>query len=103
MPEAREVSRVEGLATVDDSARSGEFLERCRVGTFWHVRIRTATVVGEVLARSPLGTISEQICTCVRLGLDRPVPVEPGLRFQIEWPDDPGLTATAVVRPWGAA
>jgi hypothetical protein len=38
----------------------------------------------------------------LRLGLDLPVPVEPGLRFQVIAPEDDALSATALVRPWDA-
>jgi hypothetical protein len=99
-PDAREVDRVEALITVNDSARVDNFLDRCSLGSTWRVKIRTAQVTAHVLARTPLGTFDERVCTCLRLGLDLPVPVEPGLRFHIEASDDPTLSATGVVRPW---
>jgi hypothetical protein len=98
--EAREVDRIEALIAVDDGSRVDDFLERCTVGSSWRVQVRTARVSARVLARAPLGTFDERICTCLRLGLDLPVPVEPGLRFRLEAANDPGLSATGVVRPW---
>ena len=98
--EAREVDRIEALIAVDDSSRVDDFLARCTVGSTWRVQVRTARVTARVLVRSPLGTFDERICTCLRLGLELPVPVEPGLRFRVEAADDPTLSATAVVRPW---
>lgn len=99
-PDAREVVRVEALVTPDDARRAEAFLTRCTFGSKWRVRIRTAEVAATLLARNPLGTFDEHVCTCVRLHLDRPVPVEPGLRFAIAAEDDPTLTVTGVVRPW---
>lgn len=99
-PDAREVDRFEALVTVPDATRVDEFLERCVVGSTWRARIRTAEVSAHVAARSPLGTFDERICTCIRLNLELPVPVEPGLRFQIASGGDPSLSATGVVRPW---
>jgi hypothetical protein len=100
-PDAREVERVELLATALDDARAGDFLARCVTGSRWVASIRTATVSARVAARSPLGTFDERTCTCVRLLLDRPVPVEPGLRVRIADEADPSLVAAGVVRPWG--
>lgn len=100
--DAREVDRVEALVTADDSRRVDEFLGRCEFGSRWLARIRTADVEATVLARSPLGTIDERQVTCLRLGLSRLVPVEPGLRFRLEADDSSGLTASALVRPWGS-
>jgi hypothetical protein len=100
LPEAREVDRVEALFAVDDPARIDAFLARCTVGSAWRATIRTALVSARVLSRSPLGTFDERVCTCLRLGLDLPVPVEPGLRLRIAAADDATLTATGVVRPW---
>jgi hypothetical protein len=100
--DAREVDRVEALVTADDSTRVDEFLSRCDFGSRWRAQIRTAEVEATVLARSPLGSIDERQVTCVRLGLSRLVPVEPGLRFRLIADDDPGLTASALVRPWGS-
>ena len=42
----------------------------------------------------------ERVCTCVSLRLTRPVPVEPGLRFQVFAEDDESLSASGLVRPW---
>ena len=98
--EAREVDRIEALVTVVAPGATDAFLARCVPGSTWTARIRTATVAATVLARSPLGTFDERDCTCVRLGLTRPVPVEPGLRFRITADDESGLEAAAVVRPW---
>lgn len=100
-PDAREVVRLEALAVVDDAARAEEFLGRCVPYSGWLVQIRTAEVSAEVRRRIPLGTFDERVCTCVTLRLGRPVPVEPGLRIRLASEDDPTLTASAVVRPWG--
>jgi len=100
-PDAREVDRFAGLMSPGDDDRQAEaFLARCVVGSTWTARIRTAEVAATVAARGPLGTLDERTCTCLDLHLARPVPVEPGLRFQIVADDDPGLTARGVVRPW---
>jgi hypothetical protein len=64
------------------------------------VQIRTAVVEATVRARGALGSFSERDFTCLSLRLARPVPVEPGLRIQINAPDDPGLSATGLIRPW---
>jgi hypothetical protein len=101
-PEGREVDHVEAVVTVPDPSRVDEFLARCVVGSTWRARIRTAEVSAHVAERTPLGTFDERVCTCIRLNLELPVPVEPGLRFQIAAGDDPGLSATGVVRPWGS-
>jgi hypothetical protein len=98
--DAREVDRLDALATVVEPGAVEAFLARCVPGSTWTARIRTATVAATVLARGPLGTFDERDCTCVRLRLDRPVPVEPGLRFQLASDDETGLVAAAVVRPW---
>lgn len=100
LPEIREVDRVEALVTVRDPARADEFLERCVPGSEWTVRIRTAEVSATVIARNPLGTFDERVCTCVSLWLGLPVPVEPGQRFQIADPADDSLQVAAIVRPW---
>ncbi len=100
-PDAREVVKVEALATVDDAERAEEFLTHCVPFSTWQVQIRTAEVTAVVRKRVPLGTFDERVCTCVTLRLDRPVPVEPGLRIRMSLEDDPTLTASAVVRPWG--
>jgi hypothetical protein len=99
-PDAREVDRVEALATVTDAAKVDEFLARCSPGSDWVVRIRTAEVAAQLIARQPLGSFDERVCTCLSLRLALPVPVEPGLRFQIAAEDDETVMATAVVRPW---
>lgn len=101
-PDAREVDRVDALVTVADPARVDEFLDRCVEGSTWEAHIRTADVGAKVVRRHPLGSISERDCTCLRLRLELPVPVEPGLRFRITDPDDPCLEAAAIVRPWGS-
>ena len=99
--DAREVDRIEALVTVNDAARVDEFLLRCVPRSSWLVRIRTAEVLATVLKRQPLGTISERTCTCLSIKLTLPVPVEPGLRFQLWSDDDETLTASGVIRPWG--
>jgi hypothetical protein len=99
-PEAREVDRIEALATVNDSSRADEFLERSVPGSEWTVRVRTAEVSATLISRKPLGTFDERVCTCLSLWLARTVPVEPGLRIQVIDRDDEGLSVTAVVRPW---
>ena len=100
-PDAREVVKVEALATADDAGRAREFLDRCVPFSTWLVRIRTAEVTAEVKRRAPLGTFDESVCTCVSLRLARPVPVEPGLRIKLVSDEDPTLSASAVIRPWG--
>lgn len=99
-PDAREVIDVDALVTVRESERADAFLELCTPGSSWQTRIRTADVVAVVVTRAPLGTFDERSCTCLRLRLDRPVPVEPGLRFTLEATDGSGLAAVALVRPW---
>lgn len=101
-PDAREVDRVDALLTVVDPERVDAFLDRCIEGSRWMTHIRTADVEGIVTRRHPLGSISERDCLCVRLRLDLPVPVEPGLRFRITSLDDPTLDVAAIVRPWGS-
>ncbi len=97
-PDSREVARIEALATVmGGDAETDAFLDRCVPGSTWTAHVRTAEVTGTVLSRTPLGTFSERICTCLRIRLDRAVPVEPGLRFTLT---APGLEARCVVRPW---
>lgn len=100
IPDCREVDRVEALATVVEEGAAEAFLERCIVGSTWKAQIRTAEVAARVLARVPLGTFDERVCTCIRLRLARPVPVEPTLRFRLIADDESGLGATCVVRPW---
>ncbi len=101
-PDAREVDRIEGLMTVVDQARVDEFLDRCVVGSVWMATIRTAEVEAVVEDRHPLATIDERLCTCLRLRLELPVPVEPGLRFRITSEDAPELAVDGVIRPWGS-
>lgn len=98
--DGREVDRVEMLMTPDHSERAGTFLDHCVPGSTWTAFVRTARVTATVLARKPLGSFDERICTCVRLHFDEPVPLEPGLRFRIVADDDHAVTATGVVRPW---
>jgi hypothetical protein len=101
-PDAREVDRIEVLVTPNvPAARVEDFLATCRPGSAWSVQIRTAEVMATVLARRPLGSFQERDCTCLSLRLKRPVPVEPGLRLQIVAEDDPSLTASGIIRPWG--
>jgi translation elongation factor EF-Tu-like GTPase len=100
-PDAREVDRIETLVTANDPARVDAFLALCRPGSSWSVQIRTAEVSATVLDRRPLGSFNERDCTCLSLELERPVPVEPGLRLQIIAEDDPSLTASGIIRPWG--
>lgn len=100
-PDAREVDRIEVLATADDPARTDTFLALCSAGSSWSIRIRTAEVLATLLARRPLGSFDERDCTCLSFHLDRPVPVEPGLRLRIAAEDDPELTASGIIRPWG--
>ncbi|MBX6315929.1 MAG: hypothetical protein IRY99_23900 [Isosphaeraceae bacterium] len=101
-PDAREVDRIEALLTVVEPGKAEAFLERCVPGSTWRARIRTAEVKATVLSRSPLGTFDERDFTCVRLRLARPVPVEPGLRFQLiaDVEDGQSLAAAGMVRPW---
>jgi hypothetical protein len=101
-PDAREVDRIEVLATADDPARADAFLAYCLPGSSWSVRVRTAEVSATLRARRPLGSFDEHDCTCLSLQLDRPVPVEPGLRLRIVAEDDPELTASGIIRPWGS-
>lgn len=101
-PDSREVARIEALVTVEGGDRETDlFLDRCVPGSTWKARIRTAEVAATVLTRVPLGTFSERVFTCVRLRLNRVVPVEPGLRFEIVADDGSDLTAKCLVRPWG--
>jgi hypothetical protein len=101
-PDAREVDRIEVLATADDPARVDDFLALCLPGSSWSVRIRTAEVSATLRDRRPLGSLDERDCTCLSLHLERPVPVEPGLRLRIVSEFDPALTASGVIRPWGS-
>jgi hypothetical protein len=101
MPDSREVDRIEALATVVEADQTDAFLTRCVPGSTWTARIRTAEVPAVVLSRIPLGTFDEHVCTCLRIRLERAVPVDPGLRFQIVADDASGLAAACLVRPWG--
>ena len=100
-PDAREVKRIEALVTADDSTRADDLLVRCVPGSTWTALIRTAEVTATVVARKPLGTFDERVCTCLSLRLALPVPVEPGLRFRIIADDGTDLGASGVIRPWG--
>ncbi len=100
-PDAREVDRIEGIVTADDSDRAEALLSRCVPGSTWLARVRTAEVEATLVARKPLGTFDERVCTCVTLRLARPVPVEPGLRFRIVADDSTDLSASGKIRPWG--
>ena len=100
-PDAREVDRVEALVTADDADLADQLLARCVLGSTWTALIRTAEVTATVVARNPLGTFDERVCTCLSLRLALPVPVEPGLRFRIVADDGTDLGASGVVRPWG--
>lgn len=100
LPEIREVDRIEALVTVNDASRAAEFLDRCAPGSDWTVRVWTAEVEATLIARKPLGSFDETVCTCLSLWLKRIVPVEPGQRFQVVAQDDEALSATGVVRPW---
>lgn len=100
-PDAREVDRLEALVTANDPAKADAFLAECLPGTIWRVRIRTAEVWATIRDRTPLGSLDERDCTCLSLRLARPVPVEPGLRFQLIAEDDESLNASGLVRPWG--
>src|SRR4051794_23291023 len=102
-PDAREVDRIEALATADDPARVDEWLACGLPGSRWSVRIRTAEVLATLITRLPLGSFDEHDCTCVSLELDRPVPVEPGLRIRLIAVVEPSLSASAIIRPWGDA
>jgi hypothetical protein len=99
-PDAREVDRIEALVTANDPARADAFLQECLPGTTWRVIIRTAEVWATIRDRTPLGSLDERDCTCLSLRLARPVPVEPGLRFQLIAEDDESLRASGLVRPW---
>src|SRR5262245_54592121 len=99
-PDAREVDRVEALATALGEGMTEAFLARCVPGSMWTARIRTAEVEARIVAREPLGSFEESACTCLTLSLARPVPVEPGLRFQIVADDKSGVVGACLVRPW---
>ena len=99
--EAREVTRIDALVTVDDPSLVDAFLQYCVPGSLWTVHVRTADVSAHLSARRPLGMFSERDCTCLTLSLAMPVPVEPGLRIGLSAWESPGLKASGVVRPWG--
>src|SRR5262245_47182612 len=99
-PDAREVDRIEALATVTDPAMVDAFLDRCVPGSIWVVRIRTAEVAAQLIARQRLESFDERVCTCLTLQLDLPVPVEPGLRFRFTADDNDRVVGTGVGRPW---
>ena len=101
VPDAREVVRVEAIVTADNADQKLDWPARCAPGSTWIAQIRTAEVVATVLARNPLGTFDERICTCLSLRLALPVPVEPGLRFHLTADDASDLRLSGVVRPWG--
>src|SRR4051812_12249453 len=96
-PDAREVDRIEAIVTADDSERAEAFLARCVPGSTWLAHVRTAEVEATVVARSPLGTFDERVCTCLSLRLALPVPVEPGLRIRIVADDSTELGASGKV------
>jgi hypothetical protein len=100
-PDAREVTFFDALVTADDAELADTWLARSVVGSTWLARIRTAEVAATVVARDPLGTFDERVCTCMSLRLALPVPVEPGLRFHLIANDGSDLRASGVVRPWG--
>jgi len=100
-PDAREVDRIETLATANDTERADAWLALSVPGSRWSVRIRTAEVLATLLDRRPLGSWDERHCTCLSLELDRPVPIEPGLRIQLVAVSDPSLSASGIIRPWG--
>ncbi len=100
VPDAREVDRVEAIVAADNAENGADWPARCAPGSTWIARIRTAEVVATVLARTPLGTFDERMCTCLSLRLALPVPVEPGLRFHLIADDASDLRLSGVVRPW---
>src|SRR5204863_7024741 len=69
VPDAREVDRIEALATVLEPEAVDAWLARCVPGSTWSARIRMAAVTATILARSPLGTFDERVCSCLRLKL----------------------------------
>ena len=101
VPDAREVDRVEAIVAAENADQGANWPDRCRPGSTWIAQIRTAEVVATVLARNPLGTFDERMCTCLSLQLALPVPVEPGLRFRLVADDASELRLSGVVRPWG--
>ena len=101
VPDAREVDRVNAIVTAEDLDPGVDWPARCGPGSTWIAQIRTAEVGATVVARNPLGTFDERICTCLTLRLALPVPVEPGLRFHLLADDASDLRLSGVVRPWG--
>ena len=100
-PDAREVDRVEAIVAADNAEPGADWPALCRPGSTWIAQIRTAEVTATVVARAPLGTFDERMCTCLSLRLALPVPIEPGLRFRLLADDASDLRLTGVVRPWG--
>ncbi len=101
VPDAREVDRVEAIVAAENAAQGLDWPARCTPGSTWIAQIRTAEVVATVLAKNPLGTFDERMCTCLSLQLELPVPVKPGLRFSLIADDASDLRLSGVVRPWG--
>ena len=101
IPDAREVDRVEAIVAAENADQASDWPSRCVPGSTWIAQIRTAEVIATILARNPLGTFDERMCTCLSLRLALPVPVEPGLRFHLVADDASNLRLTGVVRPWG--
>lgn len=99
-PDAREVDRLDAVVTPAESVEPDAFLARCVPGSLWTVAIRTAEVRARLESRSPLGTLDQRLGTRVRLRLDRPVPVEPGLSVRLVSREDANISATGVVRIW---
>ncbi len=98
--DAREVKLIDGLVTAVDGTDPEQFLDYCTVGSLWIVSIRTATVQATLRSRRPLSTFDEAVCTCLTLELERPVPVEPGLRFRLVADSTATIKAAGIVRPW---
>ena len=98
-PLGRDSTCLRGLLTADGPRDGEEFARACRVGTEWELAIRTATVRGRVIDRAALGTLAESSCLQVTFKLERPVPIEPGLRFRVVALDDPECRAAGVVSP----
>ena len=101
IPDAREVVRVEAIVAADNADQGRTGYARCQPGSTWIAQIRTAEVAATVVAKSPLGTFDERMCTCLSFRLALPVPVEPGLRFHLVADDASDLRLSGVVRPWG--
>ena len=101
VPDAREVDRVEAIVAAENVDQGLDWPSRCGPGSTWVAQIRTAEVKATVLAKNPLGTFDERMCTCLSIRLALPVPVEPGLRFILLADDASNLRLSGVVRPWG--